>query len=191
MLYEDVYVGKVVCLKCGAKIDMDKLAVLDVGEMDDIPDAVKACGAFFQTLACPECKKSLYFGFVAEAEEVEKEEKEEKAKPAKKTRKRRKKRSKKAKQEVEVEDIREEDFEPPPRIARAADGTIDLDAPVVARKVRQQATCTRCNNLFDVGTEGIGGFGSKCPDCMRLLVSEPGAAGVAKGIRPPSAGQPK
>lgn len=185
MLYDEVYVGKVVCLKCGAKIDVDKLAILDVSDMEDIPKEVKACGAFFQTLACPKCKKSVYLGFVAEVEE-----KEEQPTQEKKTKKRRKRRLKKAK--VEVNDVREEDFEAPSsRIVRSEDGTIDLDAPMIGRKPRQKAECTRCGNMFDVGTEGVGGFGSKCPECMKLLVQQPGAAGAARGIKSPNIGQQK
>ena len=177
MLYDSIYIGKVVCLKCGAKTDVDKLAVLDVGAMDDLPEDVKARGSFFQTLACPKCKKSAFLGFVAEEDEEEKETKVEA--PEKKARKRRKRKSKKKKAaESDIIDTNGEEPEMPEQkqsssgIVRSEDGTINLEAAPnkVNRLPRQKAVCSRCSKQYDVGTQGLGGFGSKCPDCMKILV---------------------
>ena len=162
MLYDEVYIGKVVCLKCGAKVDVDSLAVIDVGNLEDIPDEVKARGSFFQTLACPACKKSLFLGFVAESDKDE-EPKVEKSKP-----KRRRRKSKKIKAEVEVE--KNEETSVKSGIRRSEDGTIDLEGSV-NRLPARKAVCSQCKKEYGVGTQDMMAFGSKCPDCMRKLVA--------------------
>jgi len=168
MLYKDAYISKVVCLKCGKKVDLDKLAILDVSEMEDVPEDIKARGAFFQTFACPECKTSMFLGFVAEEEESAEEE----AKPVvKKRRRRRNKKTANADKQPVVEDkgIEETGIAKNPRVKRAEDGTIDIEASV-NRLPQQKAKCSQCGKEFDVGTQDMMAFGSKCKSCMSSLI---------------------
>lgn len=162
MLYSNLEINKVVCLLCGTKIDIDALVIRDVSELD-VPEDVKAKGAFFQTLVCPQCNKSVYLGFIAECV---KEDNICIEQP-------KKKRGRKKSTENIVEDVVENAVTRTSSVVRSEDGTIDLDSePIVANRLpRHMIECSACGKKFDVGTQPImGGIGTKCKECLNKLV---------------------
>jgi len=168
MKYDKIEVDTVVCLLCGAKVSIDDLEIIDVKDLD-VPNEVKAQGAFFQAIACPKCKKSVFLGFIASI-----------ALPSVESAQR----PLVAKNDVEVDvidlsqaddDIVLSNNEPAPKKVKKAkrkqrDDKKSTQKHTPNRLRRQQAQCTQCGKMFDVGVEGVGGFGTKCKKCLDALV---------------------
>lgn len=125
MLYEDLDISTVVCLTCGAKVSVDKLAIVDVGETV-APDDVKAKGGFFQTIACPKCRKGVYFGFLIDLDDIEADEEIEEEPRPKPKKKVKKKKTKKAEGVTSDE---------PKKLQRTEDGTIIIDEDELPEEV--------------------------------------------------------
>jgi hypothetical protein len=64
MLFVNLSIDALVCLECGEIVQPNELVVKKVAELD-IPDAMKAKGALFSTVACPHCEQGFVFGFLA------------------------------------------------------------------------------------------------------------------------------
>lgn len=203
MLYEELDVSTVVCLSCGAKVAVDKLIVVDV-DKTTVPDEVAARGGFFQIIACPKCKKGVYFGFLIDLDSVDEDEEIEEAPKTKKKIKRKKK--------VKPKKEADETINSSSGLARKSDGTIIIDDDELPEEVeamemraakarredgvkekkvvrkkkpkkqphkpnrapRQKAECSICHEVFETGDVTLGAYGSRCPKCMRQLKSKCG-----------------
>jgi hypothetical protein len=189
MNYHEIEVDTVVCLLCGAKVGVDDLEIVDINDLD-VPEEVKAKGAFFQAVACPKCKKSIFLGFIASVDEAE-PEKEVIYDHG----------NKNAIVDVEVTDVSDDmpadddiQLENEGSKEQAAEDEVPRkkttkkktakkrrkkkvkkgEAPPEKHKPnrlkRQKAQCGQCGEWFDVGVDGVGGFGTKCKKCLNALV---------------------
>lgn len=170
MRYEEAGIGTVVCLQCGAKVDISELVIEDIQNLD-VPEDVKTKGGFFQAIVCPECKKSVYLGFIAT-----------KLKPGQKP---------VVKPTVAAEaDVYER------RAPNVDEDAIDIDeaetdalmmelfgtteepkiekpAKTSKKKAKPNrhkpatAKCSSCGKEFETGDVTYGDFGTKCNDCIK------------------------
>jgi predicted Zn-ribbon and HTH transcriptional regulator len=190
MIYENLSINTIVCLSCGVKVSVDKLSVVDIKDTD-VPNDIKSRGGFFQTLACPKCKKGVYFGFLIDLDEQENMNTTKNVEH-KKTKSRKNaidivedddgiKRTEDGTIIIDDDEVPEEVLEAEQRAeaARRADGAKEVkqskkpvkkNKPFKPNRIKQnKAQCTMCGEYFQTRDVSLGAFGSRCPKCMRQL----------------------
>lgn len=171
MRYEEAGIGTVVCLQCGAKVDISELVIEDIQNLD-VPEEVKTKGGFFQAIVCPECKKSVYLGFIATKIKPGQKPIVQPTKVAKATEDEMEMVAPQADQdaididEAETDALMMELFgtTEEPKIKKSAKTSKKVKPK---RRKPAKTTCSSCGEEFETGDVSYGDFGTKCNNCIK------------------------